>query len=139
MGWDEVKVRAGQEFHKRSDLLMHRLGVRNGAVPLTMLPLKSEAGRAGQFFFSPGEAEGRADLVRNNLPDAAAEILREADAICSHRFRLLGYDDLSFGDEIDWHLDPVHGKRAPLDPWFRIAFLDFAVVGDHKITWELTN
>jgi hypothetical protein len=139
MGWDEVKVRAGQEFHKRSDLLMHRLGVRNGAVPLTMLPLKSEAGRAGQFFFSPGEAEGRADLVRNNLPDAAAEILREADAICSHRFRLLGYDDLSFGDEIDWHLDPVHGKRAPLDPWFRIAFLDFAVVGDHKITWELNR
>jgi hypothetical protein len=139
MHWDEVKVRAGQEFHKRSDLLMHRLGVRNGAVPLTMLPLKSEAGRTGQFFFSAGEALARADLVRKNLPDEAAEILREADAICSHRFRLLGYDNLSFGDEIDWHLDPVHGKRAPLDPWFKIAFLDFALVGDHKITWELNR
>ena len=139
MDWEEVKVRAGQELHKRSDLLMHRLGIRNGAVPLQMLPLESEAGATGQFFFSSGEAEARADLVRKNLPDEAAEILREADAICSHRFRLLGYDNLSFGDEIDWHLDPVHGKRAPLDPWFKIAFLDFAVVGDHKITWELNR
>ena len=41
--------------------------------------------------------------------------------------------------EIDWHLDPVHGKRAPLDPWFKIPFLDFAVVGDHKVTWELNR
>jgi hypothetical protein len=139
MDWEEVKVRAGQELHKRSDLLMHRLGARNGAVPLQMLPLESEAGATGQFFFSSGEAEARADLMRKNLPDEAAEILREADAICSHRFRLLGYDNLSFGDEIDWHLDPVHGKRAPLDPWFKIAFLDFAVVGDHKITWELNR
>ena len=41
--------------------------------------------------------------------------------------------------DIDWHLDPVHGKRAPLDPWFKIPFLDFAVVGDHKVTWELNR
>jgi hypothetical protein len=40
---------------------------------------------------------------------------------------------------IDWHLDPVHGKRAPLDPWFKIPFLDFAVVGDHKVIWELNR
>jgi len=31
----------------------------------------------------------------------------------------------------------VHGQRAPLAPWFKINFLDFAVAGDHKITWEL--
>src|SRR5208282_3624768 len=73
----------------------------------------------------------------------AAEILREADEICDHRFRLLGYENLRFtldrGDEIDWHLDPVHGKRAPLDPWFKIPFLDFATVGDHKVIWELNR
>jgi hypothetical protein len=33
----------------------------------------------------------------------------------------------------------VHGKRAPLNPWFKIPFLDFAVVGDHKVTWELNR
>ena len=48
-------------------------------------------------------------------------------------------ENLDYGSEIDWHLDRVHGKRAPLDPWFRIPFLDFAVVGDHKVTWELNR
>lgn len=92
-----------------------------------------------------------------HLPGEASEILREADEICGHRFRLLGYENLDFGldrgsgnfkdlrftdpdfEEIDWHLDPVHGKRAPLEPWFKIPFLDFAAVGDHKVTWELSR
>jgi len=33
----------------------------------------------------------------------------------------------------------VHGKRAPLDPWCKIPFLDFAAVGDHKVIWELNR
>src|SRR5208337_3562963 len=146
MDWEEVRVRVGQEFHKQSDLLMHRMGVRNGAVRLNA----DAAGRPGQFFFSGSEISGgestkRAEFLRKHLPDEAAEILSEADEICGHRFRLLGYENLAFtpdrgnGNDIDWHLDPVHGKRAPLDPWFKIPFLDFAVVGDHKIVWELNR
>jgi hypothetical protein len=139
MDWEEVRVRAGQEFHKQSDLLMHRMGVRNGAVRLNA----DSAGRPGQFFFSGSEISERAEFLRKNLPDEAAEILGEAEEICDHRFRLLGYDNLDFtlnsDSEIDWHLDPVHGKRAPLDPWFKIPFLDFAVVGDHKVIWELNR
>jgi heparinase II/III-like protein len=148
MDWEEVRVRAGQEFHKRRDLLLHRMGVRSGAIQLNA----DSAARPGQFFFSGSESSERAKLLRENLPDEASGILREADEICAHRFRLLGYENLAFtldggsgnvGDgnpkEIDWHLDPVHGKRAPLDPWFKIPFLDFAVVGDHKVTWELNR
>ena len=137
MDWEEVRVRVGQEFHKQSDLFMHRMGVRSGAIRLNA----ESAARPGQFFFSAGEFEisERADLLRKHLPDEAAEILREADQICGHRFRLLGYENLEYGSEIDWHLDLVHGKRAPMDPWFKIPFLDFAVVGDHKVTWELNR
>ncbi len=140
MNWDEVRVRVGQEFHKQSDLLMHRMGVRNGSIRLN----SDSAARRGQFFFSASEFSGseiseRAELLRKHLPDEAAEILREADEICGHRFRLLGYENLEYGSEIDWHLDLVHGKRAPMDPWFKIPFLDFAVVGDHKVTWELNR
>jgi hypothetical protein len=153
MDWEEVRVRVGQEFHKHSDLLMHRMGAHAGAIRLNT----AAATRPGQFFFSGGENSERAELVIKYLPDEAAEILREADEICAHRFRLLGYEHLDFtlgagsgnfgggtfsGDnfkELDWHLDPVHGKRAPLDPWFKIPFLDFAVVGDHKVTWELNR
>ena len=137
--WEEVRVRVGQELHKRRDLLMHRMGRPNGSIPLRA----DGAARPGQFFFSGGEVSERAELVRLYLPEEAVGILREADEICEHRFRLLGYENLDFsrnrGQDIDWHLDPVHGKRAPLDPWFKIPFLDFAVAGDHKITWELNR
>src|SRR5467141_3462047 len=153
MDWEEVRVRAGQEFYKQSDLLMHRMGVHAGAIRLNT----DSVARHGQFFFSAREIPGRTELLRKHLPDEAAEILHEADEICAHRFRLLGYEHLEFtldrsrgnfagdnfrGDnlhDIDWHLDPVHGRRAPLDPWFKIPFLDFAAVGDHKVTWELNR
>jgi hypothetical protein len=151
MDWEEVQVRVGQELHKRRDLLMYRMGALTGAIPLKAEP----AARPGQFFFSGDESSERSELLRKHLPGEAAEILRLADEICGHRFRLLGYENLDFTldagnddgsdsgnfnfNEIDWHLDAVHGKRAPLDPWFKIPFLDFAKVGDHKVTWELNR
>jgi len=157
MEWDEVRVRALQEFHKQRDLFIHRMGVRREAMRL----IPDSAAPPGRFFFSgiegstpkgaAGDSSARAELLRQHLPDAASEIVREADTICSHRFRLLGYDNLDFtptptpgrGNDnfkpLDWHLDAVHGKRAPLDPWFKIPFLDFATVGDHKVIWELNR
>jgi hypothetical protein len=141
MDWEEVRVRASQEFHKQCDLLMHRMGMRNEPIRLT----ENSTSLPGQFFFSGGEISERAELLRQHLPGEATAILREADEICGHRFRLLGYENLCFnfdggsGKDIDWHLDPVHCKRAPLDPWLKIPFLDFSVVGDHKITWELNR
>lgn len=149
MDWEEARVRLGQEFHKQSDLVSHRMGARPGTMGLN----GASTTVAGQFFFSGGEGlerSERADLLRHQLPGDAAAILGEADEICAHRFRLLGYENLSFtangggesnakSTDIDWHLDPVHGKRAPLDPWFKIPFLDFSVVGDHKVTWELNR
>jgi hypothetical protein len=131
--WKEIRTRGGQEFHKRSDLLRYRMGMRPEGIALR------EIAAEGTFFFAPGEATGRAELLRRRLPDQAAAIVREADEICQHRFRLLGYENLDYGAEIDWHLDRVHNKRAPLEPWFKIPFLDFAVVGDHKVTWELNR
>src|SRR6202051_759147 len=143
MDWEEMRVRAAQEVHKQRDLLMHRLGIRQSLIGQKA----NVAALSGKFFFSADEISSRADLLRKHLPQEADSVLREADEICGHRFRLLGYENLRFasdggkGDphDIDWHLDPVHGKRAPLDPWFKIPFLDFAIVGDHKITWELNR
>ncbi len=148
MDWEEVRVRVGQELHKRRDLFMHWMGARAGTIRLNA----DSAAPLGRFFFSGNEISERVELLRKHLPDEAAEILRLADEICEHRFRLLGYEDLDFSldggrsnsggghfKKIDWHLDAVHGKRAPLDPWFKIPFLDFATVGDHKVTWELNR
>src|SRR5260370_22786157 len=91
MDWEEVRVRVGQEFHKHSDLLMHRMGV-HAAIRLNT----DSAGQPGQFFFSAGEISERTELLRKHLPDEAAEILHEAAEICGHRFPLLGYQHLEF-------------------------------------------
>jgi Heparinase II/III-like protein/Heparinase II/III N-terminus len=149
MDWEELRVRLGQEFHKQSDLFKHRIGVRDGVVRFDVKSGPQE----GQFFFSRDEIAGRSELLRGHLPHETKAILQAADEICDHRFRLLGYENLDFSlasggrnsknnkdnKDIDWHIDAVHGKRAPLDPWFKIPFLDFAVVGDHKVTWELNR
>src|SRR5208282_5441176 len=106
MDWEEVRVRGGQEFHKQCDLLLHRMGMRSGTMRLNAVP----AALPGQFFFSGSEIPERTELLRQHLSGEAAEILREADEICSHRFRLLGYENLCFnldggsGKDIDWHL-----------------------------------
>jgi hypothetical protein len=57
----------------------------------------------------------------------------------AHRFDLLGYENLDYGTSIDWHLDGVHAKRAPRKPWYQIRYLNFAEVGDVKVTWELNR
>lgn len=152
MDREELRVRLLQEFRKRNDLLMYRMG-------LGYRPARLDANsivRSGEFFFSGSKSLEPANLLRKHLPEEAAAILREAEEICRHRFRLLGYDNLDFDSDlassmgndrqvdarfvnIDWHLDPVHGKRTPLDPWFKIPFLDFMAVGDHKVVWELNR
>jgi hypothetical protein len=142
--WKEIRTRGGQEIHKRGELLGYRLGWRGGAIQFSAngsfaAASQASAAPTAKFFFETGEASKRAALVRANLPDQADAIIRKADDICQHRFSLLGYENLDYGAEIDWHLDAVHNKRAPLDPWFKIPFLDFAKVGDHKITWELNR
>ena len=134
MNWDEVRTRLGQEFQKRADLVRYRAG-RAPAVPA----IHSKPTRQPEFFFPSGQAQERAGLLRESMPALALELLHQADDIRQHRFSLLGYEGLDYGTEIDWHLDRVHGKRAPLDPWFQIPFLEFAIVGDHKVTWELNR
>jgi Heparinase II/III-like protein/Heparinase II/III N-terminus len=134
MSWNELSTRVRQEFSKRLDLAMYRVGMRPGGDRLCE-PTEVER----KFFFSTGDLPQLAALLQENLGSEVSKILQEADEICAHRFRLLGYEALDYGQEIDWHLDAVHGKRAPLKPWFKIQFLDFEEVGDHKVTWELNR
>src|SRR5205823_2459281 len=85
------------------------------------------------------DVQQRVSLLKEFLPDSVEQTISEADDVLQHRFRLLGYRDLDYSSAIDWHLDAVHGKRAPLKPWYKIRFLDFDEVGDHKVTWELNR
>lgn len=131
--WDEVHTRVRQEFGKRLDATLPMSKFRLERIAL------AETGHRGNFFFSPTDLPERVRLLREHLPAEVDATLREADEICRHHFRLLGYVDLDYGGEIDWHLDAVHGKRSPLKPWRKINIFNFAEIGDHKVIWELNR
>jgi hypothetical protein len=86
--------------------------------------------------FFPGPAAAGAPSLAEG---AAAHTVETAERLLRKRFDLLGYRDLCFGDPIDWHLDPVAGRRAPRAHWTRLDHLDATAVGDHKVIWELNR
>jgi hypothetical protein len=96
--------------------------------------------RESRFFaaFSDPE-ETRAELSRRRPAWAEEDLLGRAEKIVAGRFDLLGFRDLNFGDPVDWHLEPVSGKRVPRIHWSRIDFLDSEVAGDKKVLWELNR
>ncbi|HEU4795131.1 MAG TPA: hypothetical protein VFT02_05835, partial [Pyrinomonadaceae bacterium] len=67
--------------------------------------------REPRFFSDPREAAAE---FKSRWPDAAPRLVEQADRLTQGRFDLLGLKDLSFGDPIDWHFEPVAGKRIPL-------------------------
>jgi glycosyltransferase involved in cell wall biosynthesis len=76
---------------------------------------------------------------RRRFPEAESKIIAEAQAIVAGKFDLLGFKGLSFGEPINWHLDPVSGKSGQRKHWSRIDYLNADSVGDHKIIWELNR
>ncbi len=130
----ELSARGLQEAYKRWDLMIFRSGLSfrgTGRRPGNFPP--------AQFFLSPEDLPGTTRVLHEKLSQEASEIFGQAEQICRHHFDLLGYKDWAYGPRIDWHLDVVHGRRAPLKPWFKIRYLDFNEVGDHKIIWELNR
>jgi len=134
MDRSEFADRLHQEFQKRADAVLFGIGID---------PSRSELGlsesRPRKFFFRSEDVPRLLELLRERMPEQAERIIEQAEKICRHRFDLLGYEDLDYGQNIDWHSDRVHGKRAPRDLWFKIRYLDFASVGDAKVTWELNR
>jgi len=85
--------------------------------------------------FDPGVPGG---LATANADECQA-LLVTADRVFRGDFDLLGYQSLAFGNPVDWHFDPVSGRRAPFVHWSRLDPLDSATVGDSKVIWELNR
>jgi hypothetical protein len=86
-----------------------------------------------------GCREFAVSTFRRRFPREANELIHRADWAIDGRFDLLGLFDVSFGNPIDWHLEPTSGKRTGTDHWSRFASLDSAITGDKKVTWELNR
>ena len=77
MGWDEIRVRTGQAFAKRRDLVMYKLGI--SAVNSRHLRWQEHNGR---FFF---QKEGMPEILSSLwklLPETAEQIVERAEQIC---------------------------------------------------------
>jgi hypothetical protein len=120
--------------------------------------------RPTRFVIAPALRSTVRDRVRGEFPDAPADAAARADRVLSGEYDLLGYRGLRFNREgqspqnqqdplcpscpswwpaagdikIDWHLDPVHGRRPPRTFWADVPYLDPAC-GDHKVIWELNR
>jgi len=138
MGPAEISCRARQQVSKWIDRLTdpHRGGL-GSSVPSEHVDRWLDE-MAKHFFVGANEPKVAA-LVRDRLPESAYRIVVAADKVIEKRFDLLGYRDLSFGDPIDWHLDPVAKRQVPLRHWTLLDPLDVATVGDSKVVWELNR
>ncbi len=133
----ELRVRAAQRVAAFSE--------RRGWSSLVKLPhdleplLRSGKRPDPPFFDSFQNSEETAATLKARWPDTAERLIEKADRICDGKFDLLGFTNLSFGDPIDWHFEPIAGKRLPLVHWSKLDYLDAEIAGDKKIIWELNR
>ena len=110
-----------KDWFAAHELLAHHFATRLAAFPANAVALDRVAREIQQRF-----------------PDATAEARERARRIASGRYDLLGYSNVPYGVDPDWHLDAISGRRAPPDFWADVPYLDPAL-GDHKLTWELNR
>ncbi len=92
----------------------------------------------GRFFAGVFDA----DLPRylaDRLGETRQRVLAQAETILARQFDVLGYKGLTFGDPVDWHLDPVARRRVPLVHWTSLDPSDVTVCGDSRIIWHLNR
>lgn len=68
-----------------------------------------------------------------------AEAIHRAELVCKGYFRILGYGSVHFGNPTNWHFDPISGSKSARSHWSRINHLDYQLVADHKVVWELNR
>ncbi len=129
-------LRSPSEFAGRLRQKLSAALERAGITPRPTLPADGALHPSLPFPLLP---DAVARTVYESRPAERDAVLGQADGILEGRFDLLGYARLEFGSPVDWHLDPVSGRRAPLHHWSRVRYLDHDVVGDHKVIWELNR
>ena len=151
VGLDELRVRSSQAlaaFAERQnwssqsklisdDALLRLLDGQSKSTSDLLIHFRERT--TPKFFASFADPQATLNELRRRWPEAEKGIVERADRIVAGNFDLLGFCNLSFGNPIDWHLEPIAGKRAPLVHWSRLNYLNADLFGDKKITWELNR
>ena len=136
--FDELRVRSLQALYTRLERLSGRFSTR-APTSLQALPnglLESDLALLVGAGTDPG-AIARAIAQRD--PETRTHLTQQSDAAERGELALLGYQALWVGNPPRWHREPLSGTDAPRRHWSRIDHLDTAVVGDHKLLWELNR
>jgi hypothetical protein len=136
---------------------LERIGLDNGEIPpdrlFRMLTKDARQGhgtlgiwcesfrsRTGSRFF-PGfdDPIATSQLGRALDESGCSALLARAERALHGSLDILGLHNVSVGNPVDWHRDPLLGIRAPDSHWSKIPYLDPAIVGDHKRVWEINR
>jgi hypothetical protein len=128
----------GRSVHELRDRLTQRalaLADRHGLRRARPVPTAIDTVPQTPF----GAVPTRASL-QSVLDDTTIQALvARADRVVSHTFDVLGLQGLSYGSPPDWQCDPLTQRRAADAHWTLVPYLDYDIVGDHKITWEINR
>lgn len=89
-----------------------------------------------RFFEGFGEIEDEGGRVGNVA--VSGELREEARGVIAHRWPLLGYGVLEFGEEIDWLREPVSGARWGLEYHCEVRLVR-GDGSDVRVLWELNR
>ena len=158
----EVAVRGRQELAKLGERVLagtgreasdtaflrsiapaHRRGTAEATASALLDRLRAAAAgdrtTPATFFTATRHVDEIVEVMRERYPAETRATLERADRAIAGEFALLGLERASFGFPIDWHLEPISGRRTPLAHWSAIDYLNPAVAGDKKVTWELNR
>ena len=145
---DRLRRMSRHEWQWRATEALHRLGERvHTRVHAPQWDRRSYRALAEQirarparFVLDPSSAPALRERVLTTWPGAGQEAADRAERLLQGRFDLLGYSDVpcARSGRIDWHRDPIHGRRAPQIFYGDVPYLD-PEIGDHKIIWELNR
>lgn len=155
-GLDELRVRGAQQFAAYTErrgwseqarvpsdaacfALLDPAQTKHSIVNSENLLDHFRARTSPQFFGAFSDRSETIAEVKERWPEAKRQLIEQAGRIGEGRFDLLGLRNLFFGDPIDWHLEPLSGKRSPLVHWSAIEEIDAGETGDKKIVWELNR
>jgi hypothetical protein len=136
---DELRVRSIQALHAGLERLCGHFSARpRASVPAPAAQQLSDPDLA--LLAGAGADPGViARAVAQRDPETRARLTEQSDAAERGVVALLGYEPLWVGNPPHWHREALSGTGVPRRHWSRIDHLDTAVVGDHKLLWELNR
>ncbi|HEX8287353.1 MAG TPA: alginate lyase family protein [Pyrinomonadaceae bacterium] len=155
--WKEIRTRGEQAFSARSEqiglsgklptdeefqklLEKSQFDASENAISAQAVYEKFRESSKFTFFSAFRRKDATLEVFRHFWGEKNAPvIIDKAERILEGRFDLLGFSNLNFGASVDWHFEPISGKRSPLKHWKQFDELGTDETGDKKIVWELNR